>query len=85
MEATAVQSFATHVDELFATRANKRAPLVIERNNGNLVIMTQVDFDNLMSFAHKKKKKHEEYAQIRDAFFQSSRQSMANKIAKYLD
>jgi PHD/YefM family antitoxin component YafN of YafNO toxin-antitoxin module len=85
MIATTVQSFAIQIDELLSQLEIKHEPLIIERDGGNWVAIPQVEFDNLMASLHKKQKNREEYVQLRDTFFQSSRQSMASKLEKYLD
>jgi PHD/YefM family antitoxin component YafN of YafNO toxin-antitoxin module len=85
MLSTTVQSFAKQMNELFAKIEDAREPLIIERAEGNMVVIPQSDFDNIMLFFRNKRKEKEEYGQLRDAFFQSSRQAMASKIEKYLD
>jgi PHD/YefM family antitoxin component YafN of YafNO toxin-antitoxin module len=81
MIVTTMQSFVSHIDELLTKMEIEQEPLIIEREGGNLVVMPKIDFDSLILF-HKER---EEYVQLRDAFFQNSRHSMANIIDKYLD
>jgi PHD/YefM family antitoxin component YafN of YafNO toxin-antitoxin module len=85
MLSTTVQSFANQMNELFAKIENIREPLIIERAEGNMVVISQSEFDNIMLFLHSKRQEREEYNQLRDAFFRASRQAMASKIEKYLD
>jgi PHD/YefM family antitoxin component YafN of YafNO toxin-antitoxin module len=85
MLATTLQSFASKVDEMLTKVDTTKQPLVIERKGENMVVISQSDYESLILFMQNKRSEQEEYIQLRDTFFQNSKQAMMNAIEKYLD
>ena len=85
MLATTLRAFASQVNEMFAKVNAAKEPLIIERKEGNMVVLSQSDYDELILFLQNKKQEKEDYMQLRDSFFQTSRQALSNVMEKYLD
>ena len=85
MLATTLRAFASQVNEMFAKVNAAKEPLIIERKEGNMVVLSQSDYDELILFLQNKKQEEEDYIQLRDSFFQTSRQALSNVMEKYLD
>lgn len=44
-------------------------PLIIERTGGNIVVLPQSDYDQIIAFIQNKKKEQDEYTELRNVFF----------------
>ncbi|GHS90394.1 hypothetical protein FACS1894201_11710 [Bacteroidia bacterium] len=47
MKAT-IQSFSSHIEDLFAKIEDVREPLVVERDGENMIVLAQMDYNGIM-------------------------------------